>query len=143
MIRNIVIKFLGSMLLGGCDSGPAAEDSNVVKGLHVLSEYGEKYKFVSGEPDEKLILETMNSLDWANDFHQVILVVREGVSLEVGGSLDSKDGLSSVYRDLGKRDYWVTKIPPNTAEEMNKLLLSFHREDGKWLKLFEYEKNVY
>ena len=127
------------MLLFLVACGPTAEDSDKVVGLHVLSEFGENYEFVSAAPTEEVIRTTMKKLDWKNNFHQVVLVTSPGVSIEVGGSLNPKDGLSSVYRHLEERDSRVTKVPPSTVEEMEAILLSFHRGDNKWSKMYIYE----
>ena len=61
--------------------------------------------------------------------------------MEVGGSLNSKDGLSSVYRH--QEIYRVTKEPPKNVGEMIEILKSFYLGDGRWEKMYEYERIPY
>jgi len=113
---------------------PSGDPVDDVPGLHVLSEYGDEHRFVDKNPAEKTIRATIRSLDWVGGFHQVVLVTSPGVSLEVGGSLDPDDGLSSVYRDSKNNIYRVTGEPPTTVENMEDLLVSFYLGDGRWEK---------
>ena len=108
-------------------------------GLHVFSEYGDQYRFVDKNPTEETIRTTIRSLDWVGGFHEVILVASPGVSLEVSGSLDPADGLSSVYRDSKNKKYAVTREPPSTVENMEDLLVSFYSGDGRWKRMYVYE----
>jgi len=113
---------------------PSGDPVDDVPGLHVLSEYGDEHRFVDKNPVEKTIRATIRSLDWVGGFHQVVLVTSPGVSLEVGGSLDPDDGLSSVYRDSKNNIHRVTREPPTTVENMEDLLVSFYLGDGRWEK---------
>ncbi|WP_339462996.1 hypothetical protein [Pseudomonas sp. EA_105y_Pfl2_R69] len=115
------------------------EDVNNVVGLHVISDFGSDYTYVSEAPDHIEISNTIKRLDWQKGFHQVILVTAPGVSMEVGGSLDPSDGLSSVYRDINKSIYRVTVDPPISVNQMEKILLSFHAGDNQWEKMYKYE----
>ena len=112
---------------------------NEVVGLHVLTNFPTEHVFVTASPVEADIVETIRKLDWRNGFHQVILVTSPGVSMEVGGSLEPGVGLSSVYRDLSNRIYRVTRYPPKTTMEMEKILLSFHAGDNEWEEMFIYD----
>ena len=125
------------MLLFGCTKTDPVLD---YPGLHVSSEYGDTHRYVSPDPDVETIEKTVQSLDWSG-FHQVFLVNNSGESIEVGGSLDPKDGLSSVYRY--KEIYRVTKEPPKTVAEMLDILKSFYAEDGNWENMYEYERVEY
>jgi hypothetical protein len=107
-------------------------------GLHVLSDFGDNYEFVSEAPNRPLIMSTIRALDWRNGFHQVILVTEPGVSMEVGGSLDPSDGLSSIYQDEKNDIYRVTAKPPSTVDEMEAILVSFLHGDGRWEQMYEY-----
>ena len=107
-------------------------------GLHVLSDFGDTHEFVSEAPDRRLIMSTLRTLDWRNGFHQVILITEPGVSMEVGGSLDPSDGLSSIYQDENNDIYRVTAKPPSTVDEMEAILVSFCQGDGKWEQMYEY-----
>ena len=110
-----------------------------VVGLHVLTDFAGGHIYITENPTPEIIVKTIRDLDWVNGFHQVIITSSPGVSMEVGGSLRSEDGLSSVYRDTNNRIYRVTKVPPSTVEQMEKILLSFHAGNNKWEKMYEYE----
>ena len=139
-LKNLIIFFIFLFLLA---CGSSSDNANKVVGLHVLSEFGNKYEFVSSNPTGTDISSALKKLDWKNNFYQVILVTSPGVSIEVGGSLNPKDGLSSVYRDIDKKDYRVTKEPPSTIKEMEAILLSFHKGNNEWEKMYVYEKLAY
>jgi hypothetical protein len=107
-------------------------------GLHVLSDFGDTHQFVSEAPNRRLIMSTIQALDWRKGFHQVILITEPGVSMEVGGSLDPSDGLSSVYQDEKNDIYRATVSPPGTVDEMEAILVSFLQGDGRWEQMFDY-----
>ncbi|MDD1508906.1 hypothetical protein [Pseudomonas sp. CNPSo 3701] len=136
---NFKIAALLTSLLSIVSCGPSIDNSNETVGLHVISGFGEKYSFISNSPNDIDISNTIDNLDWEGGFHQVILVTSPGISIEVGGSLDPSDGLSSVYRDLNKEIYRVTVEPPATVEEIKAILLSFHSGDNKWESMYQYE----
>jgi hypothetical protein len=110
-----------------------------VTGLHVLSDYGSDHEHRSNEPEESTIIDLMNSLEWDCGFYQVVLVLPTGESMEVGGSLDPDDGLSSSYRNDAQGIHRVTEDPPTTVNEMTNVLLSFHRGDNQWEEMFNYQ----
>lgn len=117
------------------DSDPVAGNP----GLHVLSAYGSEHALISPLPTEDIIRKTLGDLDWKHGFFQVILVRDSGELFEVGGSLDPSDGLSSLYEDPAKDVYLVTSTPPESIDQMTDLLLSFHRNDGQWRDILNYE----
>ena len=110
-----------------------------VPGLHVVSDYGADHCFADQHPTEKTIRKTLRSLDWLGGFHQVILVTSPGVSFEVGGSLDPSDGLSSSYSDSQEGVFKVINEGPKSVAEMESLMVSFYRGDGRWERLNDYE----
>ncbi len=110
-----------------------------VPGLHVLSDYGAEHRFVDEFPTERTIRSTIRSLDWLGGFYQVLLVTSPGVCFEVGGSLDPEDGLSSSYSHAKKGVFKVIKEPPTSVANMEDLMVSFHRADGRWERLNVYE----
>ena len=116
---------------------PGGEPVPDVPGLHVWSEYGAEDRLVDKNPTEETIRATIRGLDWIGGFHQVFLVTSPGVSLEVGGSLDPDDGLSSAYRDLKRKIFRVVTEPPTTVENMEDLLVSFYLGDGQWERMFD------
>ena len=107
-------------------------------GLHVLSDFGETHVFVSETPNRRLIISTIRALDWDSGFHQVILISAPGVSMEVGGSLDSSNGLSSIYQDENRDIARVTASPPKTVEDMEAILVSFLAGDGRWERMYDF-----
>ena len=121
------------------DEGVQSSDPEFLSGLHVFSDYGSKYRYIHENPTEETIRTMIRSLDWVDGFHQVLLVVSPGISLEVGGSLNPEDGLHSVYRDWNRGIPKVTKEPPTTVENMEELLVSFHFGDGRWQQMYDYE----
>lgn len=127
------------VVLGLIGCAPEADNIDGYVGLHLLSNYGEEYKFLTKTPTPTEISSTLDELDWVNGFHQIVLVTEEGVSMEVGGSLSPSNGLSSVYRNAHKDEHRVTREPPETILEMEEILLSFHARDGVWEKMFVYE----
>lgn len=108
-------------------------------GLHVYSGFGNKHYFITSRPTVEKIRKTLSALDWEEDFHQVVLVISPGESIEVGGSLNPNDGLSSVYRNNNENIYRVTRVPPSTVKEMERILISFVRGDGLWESMYIYE----
>jgi hypothetical protein len=137
MKLNILFMISSLFFLASC--GPSMEDANNVVGLHVISDFGNEYTYVSESPNNIVVSETIRNLDWEKGFHQVILVTIPGVSMEVGGSLDPSDGLSSAYRDVNKNIYRVTVDPPVSVNQMEKILFSFHAGDNQWEKMYQYE----
>jgi hypothetical protein len=81
----------------------------------------------------------LRSLDWDGGFHTLFLVTAPGVSLEVGGSLAIDIGLSSVFRDLHNEIYRVVSQAPATIENLEDLLVSFYKGDGRWEQMYDYE----
>ena len=138
MSRRALFLVLAAVLsISSCSTSDPVLDH---PGLHVLSEYGDTHVYVSKDPSLEIIERTVRGLDW-NMFHQVFLVKQSGESMEVGGSLDPKDGLSSVYRH--QEIYRVTKEPPGRVGEMIEILKSFYLGDGRWEIMYEYERIEY
>lgn len=74
-------------------------------GLHLIADglnNDRTYKYVSKNPTDEDIKSLIDSLEWLESFHQVILVLSPDVSMEIGGSMNPKDGLSAVYRNKEK-----------------------------------------
>ena len=107
-------------------------------GLHVLSDYGDIHRFISDTPNRRIIIDTIRELDWENGFHSVILIKQPGLSLEVGGSLDPSDGLSSVYTDEANGAVEVTIDPPQSIGEMENLLVDFLGAAGRWRQMHQF-----
>ena len=118
---------------------PIGDPTNDIPGLHVLSDYGYEHRLVDKNPTEEIIRATIRKLNWDNGFYQVILVTSPGVSLEVGGTLDPTEGLSAMYRNWKSNDHRVIREPPPTVRSMEDLLVSFHRGDGRWEQMYEFD----
>jgi hypothetical protein len=129
---NWLTKFLlsaaGQKFPDEIDFEPAKKHTEV--GIHVLSDFGEEYRFVSARITEKAVIEAVRSLDWRNEIQHVFCTISRGVSMEVSGSF--YDGLSGVYFKGPENVRLVTSIPPQDVSEMTDLMVSFVRGDGKW-----------
>ena len=97
--------------------------------LVVYSNYGSSQKTISDSADEKVVVNTMKSLDWKG-FHQVVLEQENGDWLEVGGSLDPSDGLSVMFEEGGKQH--VIETAPTKVEEMTEMLLGYLSGNELW-----------
>jgi len=94
---------------------------------------------VSKKPTDEDIENLIDSLEWVESFHQVILVLSPDVSMEVGGSMNPEDGLSAVYRNKEKGIHWVTEFPPSNTGQMIQILTLFKSEDESWEKLYGFK----
>lgn len=102
--------------------------------LVIDSEYGSKKILDLANPTEEDIIQWMDKLDW-NYFHSVAIHHDDSNWFDVGGSLNPKEGLSSMVRIGG--DDWVIPIAPTTVKQMKDLILSYYRNDDKWKKEFK------
>jgi hypothetical protein len=115
------------------------EPSESIRGIHLLSNYGAKYSFISEQVSPAIIRRELDKLDWKNNFYQFVIVLQPGISMEVGGSLNPQDGLSAMYRDRHKRVDAVIVSPPTSVTEMGDILVSFIDADGSWRNKYEFE----
>jgi hypothetical protein len=97
--------------------------------LRVISDYGSTERVAADNATPDIVRNTMNNLDW-HGFHQVVLECPNGDWLEVGGSLDPRDGFSVVYEE-GETQR-VIKIPPTTVKELTEILLRYLKGDTDW-----------
>ncbi|MDJ0904559.1 MAG: hypothetical protein QNI96_00965 [Woeseiaceae bacterium] len=150
IIAKLVAKYLVDVAIWSSKSPDEPKDDSIPEkasddppdnapGLHVYAVDADEHRIVDKSPAEGLIRDTIRSVDWAGGFHLVWLVKPSGESLEVGGSLAPDIGLSSAYRDSSGIITKVIKEPPASVEHMEDLLVSFHRGDGRWEQLTEYE----
>lgn len=135
--RKVISKLDRDQYLSWLEDGPKFDSKfeNESVGLHLYSNHGFSHTFINGTPNEIMIMETLDKLNW-KEFHQVALVKWNGESLEVGGSLNPIDGLTSTYKAPGIT--LVTESPPKTIEDLKFILCSFHREDGHWKKNYAF-----
>jgi len=122
---------LGIIAVSSCSSDDAEHSStNKTFQLKIYSEYGAKLTLDETNPNEKIITEWMDKLDWVNGFHQVSLHQDKSNWFEVGGSLDPSDGLSGIVSI--NSEIQVTPVAPTNVDEMKKLILSYYRSDSIW-----------
>ncbi len=128
---------LDSETIGAGESG--SDPMEDIPGLHVYSLYTSEHTLIDKHPTESIIRQAIRSLDWVDGFYVVTLVTSPGVALTVSGSLNPEDGLSSDYRDSGNNVHRITREPPTTVRNMEDLLVSFHRGDGRWEQMYDYD----
>lgn len=119
------------------------DPSETVVGIHLLTDYGSGYQFLSRELSDKKVREEINKLEWQRRFYQLVVVTKPGISMEVGGSINPNVGLSAMYRDRHNRIDAVIISPPSTVDEMAEILIAFLREDESWKKEYEFEFTKY
>ncbi len=124
-----------ALLRGGED------DPTAVPGIHVISGFGEVHRLAASRATPQTIRDALQSVDWVHGFHQIVVVVTPGVSMEVGGSLDPQHGLSAMYENHAKGVQAVITEPPSSVEEMQDILLSFIEGDDAWK--IEYRFNFF
>jgi len=115
------------------------EPSESIIGIHLLSEYGSKYRFISKQVSSEIIQTELGKLDWKHKFYQFVVVIKPGISMEVGGSLNQHDGLSAMYRNRHKKVDAVIISPPTSVNQMAEILLSFIKADGTWKEKYAFE----
>ena len=130
--------WLSRFILSACGvKVPEAEDikadpSERNVGIHLLSNYGEIYEHITSDVENSGIKDLIDRLNWESGFYQVICTIEPGVSIEVGGSLNGYDGLSSVYRNRLKNIESVMVKPPETRGEMIEIMQSFAGGNDIW-----------
>lgn len=107
-------------------------------GIHLLLGFGSAHEYVGEEITPQVISSVLTSLDWENRFYQLIVVVRPGISMEVGGSLNGIDGLSAMYRNRHKRISAVIVQAPESVAELQNILEDFIEPDAVWEKNYEF-----
>ncbi len=101
------------------------EPTEAIVGIHLLSDYGSRYQFLSTDISATTVEEAVRKIDWKHGFYQVVVVLTPGVSMEVGGSDNSIDGFSVMYRNRHNRIEAVIVSPPTTSEAMAEILMEF------------------
>lgn len=141
------LKFLLFILclftLASCNQ--AAETLEKRPGLHLLTgglnpQY--TYKYIAKKFNKKDVEDLLEKLDWMNGFHQIIIVKKNNISIEVGGSMHPDHGLSGVYRgytNKNKTIHLVTNYPPQNINDMKEILVLFMSDDDSWRDLYEFK----
>ena len=108
-------------------------------GIHVIPNFGDSPTVYSPKISDKAVRSALRSVDWVNGFHQVVVVLSPGISMEVGGSLNPDHGLSAVYRNRNEQTEAVTKSAPETVDDMEAILIAFLKPGGGWTRVQEFE----
>lgn len=108
-------------------------------GIHVIPNFGDEPTEYSPEISEAAVRSAINSVDWVTGFHQIVVVLSPGTSMEVGGSLDPEHGLSGVYRNRRERIHAVTREAPQSVSDMEAILLAFIKPGEGWKQVQEFE----
>lgn len=101
-------------------------------GIHVIPNFGDDPVIHSPDIDEAAVRSALQSVDWVNGFHQVVVVLSPGTSMEVGGSLDPEHGLSAMYRNRREGIEAVTREAPETLGDLEAILLAFIEPGDGW-----------
>ncbi|MFL6587832.1 MAG: hypothetical protein ACJ8GV_13240 [Luteimonas sp.] len=112
-------------------------ESNV--GIHLIPNFGDDSTIYFPKISEDAVRSALRSVDWVNGFHQVVVVLSPGTSMEVGGSLDPDHGLSAVYRNRNEQTEAVTKYAPETVDDMEAILIAFLKLGDDWTRVQEFE----
>jgi hypothetical protein len=112
-------------------------------GIHLLSNYGSEYSFLSESISQEYIEREIRKLDWHNSFNQFIVIIDPGVMMEVGGSLDPTDGLSARYLNRNTREEAVIVNPPESVSEMEDILIKFTSGSDSWKTDYSFDFVTY
>ncbi|MDI9240097.1 hypothetical protein QLQ15_14375 [Lysobacter sp. LF1] len=108
-------------------------------GIHVIPNFGDDPTVYSPIITEDSVRSALRSVDWDSGFHQVVVVLSPGTSMEVGGSLDPRHGLAAVYRNRSEMAEAVTKQAPETVDDMEAILVAFLKPGDGWMRVQEFE----
>lgn len=108
-------------------------------GIHVIPNFGDDPTVYSQEITEAAVRSALKSVDWATGFHQVVVVLSPGTSMEVGGSLDPEHGLSAMYRNRHKGIEAVTRDAPKTVSDLEAILLAFIKPGDGWKQVRKFD----
>jgi hypothetical protein len=137
-----ILTAIFAMLLAACSTEPVAAwqkdpvESKV--GIHVIPNFGDDPTTYSPDISAPAVQAALQSVDWTNGFHQIVVVISPGVSMEVGGSLNPDHGLSAVYRNRPAKTEVVTKNAPGSIADLEAILLAFLKKDESWRQVQEF-----
>ena len=141
-MKQLLLKFLAWFFPPDTSARADSWESDPVEsqsGIHVISNFGADLSVFSVEINEGAVSDALKSVDWENGFHQIVVVLSPGTSMEVGGSLNPEHGLSAVYRNRTERLEAVTKNAPETVSDMEAILLAFLKPGDTWKKDRDFE----
>ena len=133
---NFILSAGGIKVLEAEDIKPDTSESNI--GIHLYSNYGEEYEFISPEVSKDTVRKLINDLDWESNFFQVICTLEPGKTMEVGGSLNGLDGLSAVFINRQDNIESVIVNPLSTREEMNEVMQSYILGTRIWYESYNW-----
>ncbi|WP_417444724.1 hypothetical protein [Joostella sp.] len=106
--------------------------------LIVSNKYGENIKTISKKVTSKIIISTMDSINW-NNFH-IVQLEDEGdntfKALHVSGSL-VEDGLASGF--VTNENHIIMVKPIKTVDQMTEILLDFFKGENVWRNKYDYK----
>jgi len=108
-------------------------------GIHVIPNFGDDPTVYSQEITEAAARSALKSVNWETGFHQVVVVLSPGTSMEVGGSLDPAHGLSAIYRNRQKGIEAVTRDAPKTVSALEAILLAFIKPGDGWKQVQKFD----
>jgi hypothetical protein len=108
-------------------------------GIHIIPNFGDDPAVYSPTISEDAVRSALRSVDWINGFHQVVVVLSPGTSMEVSGSLNPDHGLSAIYRNRMEQTEAVTKDAPETVDDMEAILIAFLKPGDSWTGVQEFE----
>ncbi|HBS54110.1 MAG TPA: hypothetical protein DEA38_00040 [Stenotrophomonas sp.] len=123
----------------GEEGGAADANLAFTPRVHVISDFGDAHHLAANEATPQTIRDALQSVDWVHGFHQVVVVVEPGVSMEVGGSLDPQHGLSAMYENHAEGVQAVIIDPPSSVDEMQDILLSFIEGGDTWKNEYAFQ----
>ena len=108
-------------------------------GIHVIPNFGNDPTVYSQAITEAAVRSALKSVDWEKGFHQVVVVLSPGTSMEVGGSLDPEHGLSAIYRNRHKGIEAVTRDAPRTVSDLEAILIAFIKPGDGWQQVQKFD----
>lgn len=141
-MKRLLALLLSTLLPTSAAAQTAAWETDPTEsmvGIHVIPNFGNDPTEYSPEISEAAVRSALKSVDWVEGFHQVVVVLSPGTSMEVGGSLDPEHGLSAVYRNRREGIHAVTREAPETVNDLQAILLAFIEPGDGWQQVQEFD----
>lgn len=119
--------------LASCGSSKEAEQHLV---LEVHEPPNHAPRIVATNPDATAIKRAIEGLKW-DDITFVVLKYDDDNWIEGSGSLRPDDGLSARYVEGGNE--YISARPPESLDEIVRLLESYRSGDGRWRAMIEWQ----
>ena len=137
-----LLSFLSLFIPASALAQAHAWEANPVEskiGIHVIPNFGDDPTVYLPIISEEAVRSALRSVDWVNGFHQVVVVLSPGTSMEVGGSLEPDHGLAAVYRNRHEQTEAVTKYAPEAVDDLEAILIAFLNLGDGWTRVQEFE----